>query len=314
MKPYPYQKIIPILALLVMAFFAGRGVADMVSEIHSKERWMPVASERQAALEPSALEQTAMQQTVTQLTASGEIDALWPFALDSPMLPGTENWGLGFGTSGSKPAGNASPEEMERYHAYYVAPGEEKKIYLTFDCGYENGNTGAILDALKKHGVPATFFVVGHYLESAPELVKRMVEEGHAVGNHTYHHPDMSKITDLEAFRKEMDEVRALFQEVTGQEMPFYYRPPQGKYNQENLQMAQELGYATFFWSLAYVDWNVNDQPTHEEAFSKLTSRVHPGAIVLLHNTSKTNAEILDELLAKWEEMGYSFAPLSELL
>ena len=283
MKPYPYQKIIPVLALLVLAFFAGRGVADMVSEIHSKEAWMPVVSEQQTTM-------------------------------DSPMLPDTENWGLGFGTPGSKPAGNASPEEMERYHAYYVAPGEEKKIYLTFDCGYENGNTGAILDALKEHGVSATFFVVGHYLESAPELVKRMVEEGHAVGNHTYHHPDMSKITDLAAFRKEMDEVRALFQEVTGQEMPFYYRPPQGKYNQENLQMAQELGYATFFWSLAYVDWDVNCQPTHEEAFSKLTSRVHPGAIVLLHNTSKTNAEILDELLTKWEEMGYSFAPLSELL
>ena len=253
----------------------------------------------------------------TQLTsgvATLQPLANWPFTLDSPLLPGTENWGLGFGTAGTKPTGNATPEEMKTYNAYYVAPGEEKRIYLTFDCGYENGNTQAILDALKKHHATATFFVVGHFLESAPELVKRMVAEGHAVGDHTYHHPDMSKISDLATFQKEMDDVRTKFLEVTGQEMPMYYRPPQGKYNKENLQMAKDLGYATFFWSLAYVDWNVNNQPTHEEAFSKLTSRIHPGAIVLLHNTSKTNAEILDELLSKWEEMGYSFGNLEEMI
>jgi peptidoglycan-N-acetylmuramic acid deacetylase len=95
--------------------------------------------------------------------------------------------------------------------------------------------------------------------------------------------------------------------------MPMYYRPPQGKYSVENLEMAKELGYSTFFWSLAYVDWNVDDQPTHEEAFNKLTKRVHPGAVVLLHVTSKTNGEILDELLTKWEDMGYTFGTLDEL-
>ena len=225
----------------------------------------------------------------------------------------TENWGLGFGAEGSKPTGNASTQEMKQYNAYYMAEGEEKKIYLTFDCGYENGNTEAILDALKKHNVQATFFVVGHYLESAPELVKRMVQEGHTVGNHTYHHPDMSKISDKITFQKEMNDTAALYREITGKEMPMYYRPPQGKYSTENLKMAQEMGYATFFWSLAYVDWNVDDQPSHEEAFKKLTSRIHPGAVVLLHNTSRTNGEIMEELLCKWEEMGYSFGTLSEL-
>lgn len=224
----------------------------------------------------------------------------------------TENWGLGFGAEGSKPTGNASIQEMKQYDAYYMAEGEEKKLYLTFDCGYENGNTEAILDALKKHNVSATFFVVGHYLESAPELVKRMVEEGHTVGNHTYHHPDMSKISDKSAFEKEMNDTAALYREITGQEMPMYYRPPQGKYSAQNLKMAKEMGYSTFFWSLAYVDWNVDAQPSHEEAFQKLTKRVHPGAVVLLHNTSKTNGEILDELLCKWEEMGYAFGKLAE--
>lgn len=295
MKTYPFQRVLPALLFLLMAFLAGRGLADYVEDY----------GERKKA-------QTSSGAVLGEGGMTGW-DA-WPFTLNSPMLPGTENWGLGFGTQGAKPAGNATPEEMKEYNAYYVAPGDEKKIYLTFDCGYENGNTEAILDALKKHRAPATFFVVGHYLESAPGLVKRMVAEGHAVGDHTYHHPDMSKISDLATFQKEMDDVRTKFYEVTGQEMPFYYRPPQGKYNQENLQMAKKLGYATFFWSLAYVDWNVNDQPTHEEAFSKLTTRIHPGAIVLLHNTSQTNAEILDDLLTKWEEMGYSFAPLSDLL
>lgn len=226
----------------------------------------------------------------------------------------SENWGLGFGKSGEKPTGNATIAEMKKYDAYYMAEGDEKVLYLTFDCGYENGNTEPILDALKKHNAQATFFVVGHFLESAPDIVKRMVEEGHTVGNHTYHHPDMSKISDTASFQKEMNDVATLFQEITGTDMAMYYRPPQGKYNTTNLQMAKDMGYSTFFWSLAYVDWNQDDQPSHEEAMDKLTKRVHPGAIVLLHSTSKTNGEIMDEILTKWEEMGYTFRTLADFV
>ena len=226
----------------------------------------------------------------------------------------SEDWGLSFGESGSQPRGNASPEDLAWYNAYYVGTQEEKILYLTFDCGYENGNTEPILEALKKHHAQGTFFVVGHYLETAPDLVKRMVEEGHTVGNHTYHHPDMASISDMASFQKELDDVANLFQEITGTPLAPYYRPPQGKCNVENLKMAQDLGYYTMFWSLAHVDWNQDSQPSHGEALDKLTSRIHPGAIVLLHNTSKTNGEILDELLTKWEDMGYSFRPLSELV
>ena len=225
-----------------------------------------------------------------------------------------DNWGLGFGAEGTQPTGNVTADELKKYNAWYVGDKSKNVIYLTFDCGYENGNTEPILDALKKHNAKATFFVVGHFLESAPDIVKRMEAEGHAVGNHTYHHPDMSSISDMTSFQKEMDDVASLYQTVTGKEMIKYYRPPQGKYSIKNLEMAKELGYHTFFWSLAYVDWNVDDQPTKEEAFDKLLTRIHPGAIVLLHSTSKTNGEILDELLTKWEEMGYTFAPLSELI
>ncbi|MDE6220444.1 MAG: polysaccharide deacetylase family protein [Lachnospiraceae bacterium] len=230
------------------------------------------------------------------------------------LVLNSEDWGLSFGESGTQPVGNASPEDLAWYDAYFMGDDSEKVIYLTFDCGYENGNTGPILDALKKHNVTATFFVVGHFLETAPDLVKRMVEEGHIVGNHTYHHPDMSSISDLEAFQKELDDVADSFSAITGTTLSPYYRPPQGKANAQNIKMAQELGYNTIFWSLAYVDWDTENQPSHDAAFDKLTSRIHPGAIVLLHNTSRTNGEILDELLTKWEDMGYSFRPLSELV
>ena len=141
-----------------------------------------------------------------------------------------------------------------------------------------------------------------------------MISEGHIVANHTYHPPDMSKISDRESFAKELSSLEALYTEITGETMRKYYRPPQGKYSKVNLQMAKDLGYQTFFWSLAYVDWYQDKQPAKEEAFKKLLGRIHPGAIVLLHSTSSTNAEILDELLTKWAEIGYRFGTLDELV
>ena len=186
-------------------------------------------------------------------------------------------------------------------------------LYLTFDAGYENGNTEKILDVLKAHRIPAAFFLVGNYMERNPELVRRMAAEGHIVGNHTMHHPDMSKLSDPAAFAKELQDLENLYQQITGEELKKYYRPPQGIYSEDNLKMAQELGYKTIFWSLAYVDWNNDSQPTKEEAFSKLLPRTHPGAVVLLHSTSRTNAEILEELIGKWKEEGYRFGTVDEL-
>ena len=225
----------------------------------------------------------------------------------------SQNWGLGFTTEGQPPTGNTSSEELKEYDAYYIGDTTKKTIYLTFDAGFENGNTPAILDTLKKHNIKATFFVVGNYLETSPELIKRMVSEGHIVGNHSYHHPDMTT-KSKEEFQTEIKELEAKYKEITGQDMVKCYRPPQGKYNDSTLAMAKELGYSTYFWSLAYVDWYQDKQPTKDEAFEKLIGRIHPGAIVLLHSTSSTNAEILDELLTKWSEMGYTIEPLTELI
>ncbi len=225
----------------------------------------------------------------------------------------TGAWGLSFRQEGQPPAGPADSRELYNLNATYLGDTTQKVIYLTFDAGYENGCTEKILDVLKDHNVPAAFFLVGNYIEKNPDLVRRMVDEGHIVGNHTMHHYDMSKLSDKAAFQKELTDLAELFRSVTGKELPKYYRPPQGIYSQKNLEMAKEMGYKTVFWSLAYADWNNDAQPTKEQAFGKLLPRIHNGAVVLLHSTSRTNAEILSELLTKWENMGYRFATLDAL-
>ena len=225
----------------------------------------------------------------------------------------TGSWGLSFRQEGAPPIGNAGKDQLRQYQAAYIGNVGEKVLYLTFDAGYENGCTAKILDTLKEKQVPAAFFLVGNYIRQSPDLVRRMVAEGHTVGNHTMHHYDMSRLSDKAAFSKELTDLEALYKETVGQELPKFYRPPQGIYSEENLKMAQELGYKTLFWSLAYVDWNNDSQPTKEAAFAKLLPRTHNGAVVLLHSTSKTNAEILGELIDKWKEAGYRFGTLEEL-
>ena len=230
-----------------------------------------------------------------------------PAAAEQASHASVSDWGLSFQTEGQPPVGNVSAEELRQYNAFYVGDTSKKTIYLTFDAGYENGCTPAILDALKKHNAPACFFVVGNFIDTAPDLVKRMAAEGHIVGNHTLHHPDMSGIADKSAFAAELNGLEEKYTALTGQPMQKFYRPPQGKFSEENLRQAQELGYTTVFWSLAYVDWYTDNQPTN------LLPRIHNGAIVLLHSTSETNARILDELLTKWESAGYTFGSLTDL-
>ena len=227
------------------------------------------------------------------------------------ILP-TASWGLSFRQEGAPPVGNADRQQLRQFDAAYLGDPSQKVLYLTFDAGYENGSTEKILDILREQQVSAAFFLVGNYIEKNADLVRRMEAEGHIVGNHTMHHKDMSKLTDEAAFAKELQDLEALYQETVGKPMPKYYRPPQGIYSQDNLRMAQKLGYRTVFWSRAYVDWNNDSQPTREQAFKKLLPRTHPGAVILLHSTSKTNAEILGELIEKWKAEGYRFGTLEE--
>ena len=236
--------------------------------------------------------------------------AFWVFA--GSVLP-TGSWGLSFQQEGRAPIGNAGADQLRQYDAAYLGSTEEKVLYLTFDAGYENGATGKILDVLQRQQVKATFFLVGNYIEKNADLVRRMAREGHIVGNHTMHHYDMSKLSDKASFSKELTDLEALYRQTTGQEMAKFYRPPQGLYSEENLKMAQSLGYKTVFWSLAYVDWNNDAQPTREQAFAKLLPRTHPGAVVLLHSTSQTNADILEDLICNWKQQGYRFGTVEEL-
>lgn len=187
-------------------------------------------------------------------------------SVSMPVLSSAaENWGSP-SRKRKTPVGNATSEELAAYNAWFAASPEENIIYLTFDCGYENGNTPAILDALQKHQAPAAFFVVGNFLSDQPDLVKRMAAEGHIVGNHTWSHPDMSKISTQEAFSEELNRVSALYQETTSQEMVKFYRPPQENTARRTCRW-QKISAIRLFLSLAYVDWYQDQQPTHEEAF-----------------------------------------------
>ena len=215
---------------------------------------------------------------------------------------------------------NTQPEPIKEadffkdYDTYYVGDKNQKVIYLTFDAGYEHGTTPQILDALKKHNVVGHFFVVESYIRTNPNLIKRMVDEGHMVCNHSKNHISMASITDDEKFKEEIISVEEAFKEVTGEDMPKFFRPPMGKFSRDSLRRTQNLGYKTIFWSFAYVDWYNNDQPTEEFAKEKIYSRTHPGAIVLLHPNSTTNAKILDDVITHWKEEGYVLRSFNHLL
>lgn len=198
--------------------------------------------------------------------------------------------------------------KLSDYDAHYVGDTNRKVLYLTFDEGYEKGYTASILDTLKDNNVKATFFVTLPYINSDPNLVKRMVNEGHAVGNHTKKHLSMPDITsNKKTFETELTSVANKFKEVTGKEISPYFRPPMGHYSEKSLAMTKNLGYKSIFWSFAYHDWDPADQPKHEYAKDMILGGLHNGSIVLLHAVSKTNTEILDYLIKEAKKQGYEF-------
>ena len=231
----------------------------------------------------------------------------------TPAGPAKAEWGTFFLGNNLPPRNDEEEPYLRAFHAYAMVPTQEKYVYLTFDEGYENGYTPAILDVLKKHNIKAAFFCTGSFVRDNPELIKRFADEGHIIGNHTLTHPSMMKVSTWDEFSRQLFSVEERVQAITGKEMPRYYRPPAGAYSEAQLRMADALGFSTIFWSVAYKDWDVNAQPTHERAMNYLTTRIHPGAIILLHAVSRTNTEIMDQLLTTWEQMGYSFRTLDEL-
>ena len=195
----------------------------------------------------------------------------------------------------------------------YLGSPDSKDLFLTFDVGYENGNTEKILDILKEKKVPAAFFVTGHYVESNPDLIKRMEAEGHLVCNHTLNHKDLSAISSPEELAAEVDGLAAKYREIVGKEMPKYLRPPEGKYCERMLKIADQEGYTVVFWSFAYKDWLNDEQPDASAAMEKILKRTHPGAVLLLHSNSATNAQILGDVIDKWQADGYTLKSLDNL-
>ncbi|MRX73651.1 delta-lactam-biosynthetic de-N-acetylase [Bacillus lacus] len=210
-------------------------------------------------------------------------------------------------------AGAQLDELLAKYQAFYLGDIQKKEIYLTFDNGYENGYTAKVLDVLKKHQVPGTFFVTGHYLEDQPDLVKRMSSEGHIVGNHSWHHPDLTQTSD-EKLKEELDSVKKRVEELTGQKGTQYLRPPRGIFSERVLDTASQLGYQTVFWSLAFVDWKTDAQRGWKYSYDNIMKQIHPGAILLLHTVSKDNAEALDQAITDLEKKGYVFKSLDDLM
>ncbi len=209
--------------------------------------------------------------------------------------------------------GNVYDELIRSNDAFYIGNPDEKIIYLTFDTGYEIGNTSVILDVLKKHDVPTTFFVTGHFVTEQADLVKRMATEGHIVGNHTWNHPNLTTVSK-EKFVEELTSIEKAYTDITGQEMVKFLRPPEGCISQQMLDYAKEMGYYTIMWSLAYVDWEIDGQKGWEHPYHEILERVHPGAIILMHSVSKDNADALDQLIPKLREKGYEFKSIQHLL
>ncbi|KFM94683.1 delta-lactam-biosynthetic de-N-acetylase [Paenibacillus macerans] len=237
-----------------------------------------------------------------------------------PAVPQTVNadsphhFGFKKSVNGSLPSINEEgfKEIVDKHGAIFLGDTSLKELFLTFDNGYENGYTAPILDTLKAKKVPAVFFVTGHYVKDQPELLKRMVAEGHLIGNHSWSHPDMTTISD-ERIRDELERVKQETAKVTGRQEMKYLRPPRGIFSDRTLRVTKELGYTNVFWSVAYKDWDVKAQRGADYAYRQVVSQLHPGAVILLHSVSKDNAAALGSIIDEARRQGYEFKSLDEL-
>lgn len=201
---------------------------------------------------------------------------------------------------------------LQKHKAIFLGDTEKKELYLTFDSGYENGYMPGILDVLKEKKVPATFFVTGHFVQSQTQLLKRMVNEGHLIGNHSWSHPDMTQISDIQ-IKNELVKVSSEVSKLTEQQSMRFIRPPRGIFGQRMLKVCSELGYTNVFWSIAYKDWDVNQQRGSEYAYQSVMGQLHSGAVILLHSISSDNAGALGRIIDDSRQRGYEFKSLDQM-
>jgi peptidoglycan-N-acetylmuramic acid deacetylase len=243
------------------------------------------------------------------VTHAAVVDGLASYGSNQPI-----HWGFKRSTDHKPPSAGAELDQLlKTYGSFYVGDVTQNIIYLTFDNGYENGYTAKILDVLKEKQVPATFFVTGHYLKTQPGLTRRMVAEGHIVGNHSWSHPDLTQISDTR-LRQELLRVEQEFERLTGEKGMAYLRPPRGIFSERTLALSAALGYRNVFWSLAFVDWQTDRQRGWAYAYRNIMDQIHPGAVILLHTVSRDNAEALAKVIDDLRAQGYEFASLDDLV
>lgn len=224
------------------------------------------------------------------------------------------HWGFSKSKDGNPPDAGAELDAiMNKYGAFYKGDSNEKVIYLTFDNGFEAGYTEGILDTLKKENVPATFFLVGHYLTSAPDLVKRMIKDGHIIGNHSNKHPNMAQLSESQMV-DEWQKFDELLNETTGIQRTYYARPPKGIFSEKLLDVGNKHGYTHVFWSLAFKDWDTDGIKDKSYAYNELMNQLHPGVIILMHTVAKHNAEALPDFIKEAKKQGYTFGSLDDLM
>lgn len=298
-----------ILILTAMLLLSSCGATETNTDIQKTPIQTPVVTptvEPTPTPTPTPTPESTPKVTVTTQAPSAPVGSI--AALD--------NKGAGWGfvkVKGSKPSIPKKTQELfQKYDTYYMDPREEKVLYLTFDEGYENGFTAPILDTLKKCEVPAAFFITGSYLDREADLVKRMVEEGHIVGNHTENHPNLHKLADPEKMRTELTELDEKFYNMFGQHMK-YMRPPEGEYSERVLALAKDAGYKTMLWSFAYKDWERDAIRGKQYAFDAVTPYLHSGCIILLHAVSQDNSDALEDIINYAKEAGYIFKSLDDL-
>ncbi|XMB66850.1 polysaccharide deacetylase family protein [Mycoplasmatota bacterium zrk1] len=230
------------------------------------------------------------------------------------LLATANSYGWGYKKNGNEPPSIGKYEEIiSPYDVIYIGDTSTKDVYLTFDTGYETGNTSTLLDVLTEENVPATFFVTGHFMRKHPELIKRMYDEGHIVGNHTWSHPDLTSITSKEV-ELELSKIENKYFEITNSKMLKFVRPPRGTFSPKSLKTLTDLGYVTVLWSLAHVDWHQNSNRGWEYAYNSVMDNIHNGAVILMHSVSEDNTLALERIIEDLKTKEFKFKPLTNLI
>lgn len=308
--------VIGLILMMCLCFTAcdNNNGADNSSSLNSSDTLSDDISDGLSDMDPNKSDSNSSSyHSSNSSLSSSQPAAARPAGIDTEVLGKLDNtkkgWGQGKNVDEfNRPTGSLQFQNLYgKYDAYFIGE-QEKTIYLTFDEGYENGYTSKILDTLKEKEAPAVFFITYDYANRNPDLVRRMIAEGHVVGNHSWSHPSMPTVS-VDKAAEEISKLHDYIETNYGYEMTLF-RPPMGEFSERTLAITQQLGYQSIFWSYAYADWDPDKQIGAEQAYEKVTKAEHDGAIYLLHAVSKDNAEILGRVIDDMRNNGYTLKAL----